>query len=216
MPSANYPQLPKGVWHGAWALLRKAPNRKLDDRALAAELGVQSTAAKAYARELIRLGILDEEFKPTSRANSWRQDGRNATLIQEILDDVYPEDLRHLAPIDDLDRDKIVRWFMNDGLGEGSAKNKAATYLMLAEGVDEDATVPSKSGSAGSKTKDEPKLKVKKSAASPPAATQKEVDAGNGSFTPELAVNVQIHISADATGEQIDAIFNSMKKYFGK
>lgn len=112
MPSANYPQLPKGVWHGAWALLRKTPSRKLDDRALAAELGVQSTAAKAYARELIRLGILDEEFKPTQRANSWRQDGRDPAIIQEILNDAYPEDLRDLAPTDNLDREKIVRWFM--------------------------------------------------------------------------------------------------------
>lgn len=215
MPSANYPQLPKGVWHGVWALLRKTPNRKLDDRALAAELGVQSTAAKAYARELIRLSILDEDFKPTDLANKWRQDGEDPDVIHEILAASYPEDLRDLAPIDDLDRDKIVRWFMNDGLGEGSAKNKTATYITLAEGVGEDAAVPSKVA---------PKKRAMKAKTGqaerqlPPSKTKdRQVDKGRAeTFAPELAVNVQIHISADASTDQIEAIFASMKKHFSQ
>lgn len=215
MASANYPQLPKGVWHGIWALLRKTPTRKLDDRALAAELSVQPTAAKAYARELIRLGVLDDEFKPTDRANRWRQDGQNKALIAEILDAAYPTDLRELAPIDDLDREKIVRWFMHDGLGEGSAKNKAATYVMIAEGVSDDASLPSKSTQNNAKAKDPSPKKGKAEAQSSAVATHKAARNDEG-FTPELAVNVQIHISADASSDQIDAIFASMKKHFSR
>lgn len=214
MPSANYPQLPKAVWQGIWAILRKTPNRKLDEKALAAELDVQQTAAKAYARELIRLGILDEEYKPTERANAWRQDGRDKNLIEQILDDAYPQTLRELAPVSDLNRDKIVRWFMNDGLGMGSAKNKAATYLMLAEGVDEDAISPVKSTTSKSIGADElPKRRPVRVA---PAKSERPDVSPDRDFTPELAVNVQIHISADATSDQIDAIFASMKKYFAK
>lgn len=144
MPSANYPQLPRGVWLGVWAILRKTPSRKLDDRALAAELGVQPTAAKAYAKELMKVGILDDECRPTSLANRWRQDGRDTTIIQEILEGAYPQELRDLAPIGDTDREKVIRWFMNDGLGEGLAKNRAATYIMLSEGVDEEASSSTK------------------------------------------------------------------------
>lgn len=88
---------------------------------------------------------------------------------------------------------------------------------MLAEGVHEEATVPSKNATSTFKSKDESKATAKKEVAERqrPSPHNKS-EGGDGSFTPELAVNVQIHISADATGEQIDAIFASMKKYFGK
>tara|TARA_B100000378_G_scaffold275330_1_gene271154 strand:- start:554 stop:1198 length:645 start_codon:yes stop_codon:yes gene_type:complete len=214
MPSANFPQLPKGVWRGVWAILRKTPTRKLDDRALAAELGVQSTAAKAYAKELIKLGILDEDYKPTELANRWRQDGEDKGVIAEILERAYPEDLRDLAPLGDADRDKVIRWFMNDGLGEGSAKNRAATYLMLSDGVNEDASIPSAGGMRKKANADEGSagrnVKKEKSAKAPSGDAKRE------SFSPELAVNVQIHISADASSEQIESIFASMAKHFSK
>lgn len=120
--NGNYPQIPRGVWRGAWELLRKAPKRKLDEKSLSVELAVQPTAAKAYARELVRLGLLKEDFTPTDLANRWRQDGQDTDVIEEILNIAYPSELRLLAPRDDLDRDKIVRWFMNEGLGEGASK----------------------------------------------------------------------------------------------
>jgi len=83
--TTNYPQLPRNVWRGAWDILRKTPKRKLDEKALAAELGVQPTAAKAYARELARLGLLNDDFTPSDLANRWRQDGQATDVIDEIL-----------------------------------------------------------------------------------------------------------------------------------
>lgn len=41
-----------------------------------------------------------------------------------------------------------------------------------------------------------------------------KVSGGSKSRRPDLNVNVQIHISADASAEQIDAIFSSMRRYF--
>lgn len=219
--SGNYPQLPRGVWRGAWEILRKTPKRKLDAKALAAELNVQPTAAKAYARELVRLGVLKEDFTPSELANRWRQDGQSPDVIDEMLVVAYPNELRELAPRDDLNRDKIVRWFMNDGLGEGSAKNKAATYIMVSSGIFDDAEAP-------------PPMLRKPAAPSKPASTNgggkgsgrgrrdnigdggnsKENGTPAGQRKPDLNVNVQIHISADASVEQIDAIFSSMRRYF--
>lgn len=214
MPTVNYPQLPKGVWRGVWSILRKTPSRKLDEMALSAELGVQPTAAKAYAREFMKLGILDEEYRPTVLANRWRQDGEDAEIIKQILDSSYPEDLRDLAPVGDIDRGKIIRWFMNGGLGEGSAKNRAATYIMLSEGIGEDASIPTRPTQRNNapKQNDEKGAGRVASRAKPAAASPE----AQGGFTPELAVNVQIHISADATSDQIEAIFASMKRHFSR
>ena len=215
MPAvANYPQLPKNVWHGVWAILRKTPRRKLDDKALSVELNVQPTAAKAYAREMAKLGLLDDEFNPTDLANKWRQEPNSEELRLQILQASYPQDLIDLAPIGDVDREKIVRWFMNEGLGEGAAKNKAATYIMLSEGVSEDtAQAPAKSAPKPMKASGASEMTKNPSSTARKNDTSKNVQQER-SFTPELAVNVQIHISADASHDQIDSIFSSMKKYF--
>jgi hypothetical protein len=218
--TANYPQLPRNVWRGAWGILRKTPKRKLDGKALSAELGVQVTAAKTYARELCRLGLLNDDFAPSDLANRWRQDGKAADVIEEMLALAYPDDLRDMAPRTDLDRDKIVRWFMGEGLGEGSAKNKAATYIMVSMGVSEDEELPQAkprraASPAGPRTRQVPLQRTDKG----------HGQSGNGNDKPskgksvrqgrpDLNVNVQIHISADASVEQIDAIFSSMRRYF--
>jgi hypothetical protein len=216
--SNNCPQLPRNVWRGVWNILRKTPKRKLDDKALAAELGVQPTAAKAYSRELIKLGILSEDLTPTDLANRWRQDGNDDGVIEDIMQLAYPQDLRDLAPRDGLDRDKIIRWFMNEGLGEGSAKNKAATYIMVASGVSDEAessTSPPKRQPSKPRT---PKITKGQNGVPPSGSGSGENggSGGRGQSRPDLNVNIQIHISADASSEQIDAIFSSMKRYFNE
>ena len=214
---ANYPQLPKNVWNGVWSILRKTPRRKLDEKALSAELAVQPTAAKAYSRELVKIGLLDEDCNPTELANKWRQDPNDTNLRLDILRGSYPAELIELAPIDDIDREKITRWFLNEGLGEGAARNKAATYVILSEGVNPDtASIPQKvtprANRTGTTTPKPPNDRVSEKA----EKSESPKSRGAGIFTPELAVNVQIHINADASGEQIDAIFSSMKKYFSQ
>jgi len=212
MASSGYPQLPTTVWRGVWQLLNKAPTRKLDDRTLAAELGVQSTAAKQYLKELQKLNILNADGQPTEVADKWRQNGNDLKVISEILEGAYPEGLRELAPPSDLDRDKVIRWFQGEKLGIGAARNKAATYIMVASGIPDE--VPKNPGSNGRK-------KREKAAPPAPAATKNERSAPTKAHPPresrrkpQLAVNVQIHISADASAQQIDAIFSSMRKYF--
>jgi hypothetical protein len=216
--SGNYPQLPRNVWRGVWDILRKTPKRKLDEKALSAELAVQPTAAKAYSRELMKLGLLDEDSTPTELANRWRQDGQNTEILDEILEKAYPQDLRDLAPRDGADREKIIRWFMNEGLGEGSAKNKAATYLMVASGVTDEASpvLSTKRASVSVKTKSKARLNTNIKDVPDLEERKGNNDTGTArrQSKPGLNVNVQIHISADASAEQIEAIFSSMKRYF--
>ncbi len=209
--NSNYPQLPKNVWRGAWQLIRKAPTRKLDEKALAAELGVQPTAARAYSRELSKLGILEEDGTPTELAGRWRQDGSDPKIIGELLEFAYPQDLRDLAPLGDVDREKIVRWFMNEGLGEGSAKNRAATYMVVANGISEDdeITAPRKKP----QNREKPNNSTAKKGISRKDENKSKSE-GISQKAPQLAVNVQVHISPDASNDQIESIFSAMSKYF--
>ena len=107
---------------------------------------------------------------------------------------------------------------MNEGLGEGSAKNKAATYLMVASGVSDDADGPATQSKRVPAKARAPKSKDGQTS-TPPSRERKgnkDQDGARNQSKPDLNLNIQIHISADASSEQIDAIFSSMKRYFNE
>jgi hypothetical protein len=176
-------------------------------------------AARQYILELRRVGILDEDSKSTELANQWRMDDSYVEAVNRIAHQVYPEGLVTIAPPGGADRQKVVNWFMNQGLGEGSAKNKAATYLLITS--NEPNTAPSSSTrSVGAKNGNKQDGESSISNAKPSTKPKKEVRERLKNSDPlpptgvmPLNVNVQIHISADATSEQIETIFASMKKY---
>lgn len=211
MASGGFPQLPTTVWRGVWQLLNKAPTRRIDERTLSADLGVQSTAAKQYLKELEKLGIINPDGQPSELADDWRQDANDPDIVGRILELAYPESLRQLAPPNDLDREKVIRWFQGEKLGIGAAKNKAATYLMVASGMpDEGSKVVTSSNPRKPKEREKSIPKPVEKSTKPLQVKKEEASARK----PQLAVNVQIHISADASTDQIDAIFSAMKRYF--
>lgn len=228
--STSYPQLPSTVWSGVWRILHDSPSRKIDENVLSIELGVQKTAARQYLKELQRLGLFNDDLSQTDLAKKWRQDGDDPDIISEILEKAYPRELIDLAPPQRLDREKISRWFVTQGLGAGAAQNKAATYMRVANGV---SAIEQRQTANGAKAKRGSGLRPSRSqsvsreaqSSSLPVAVEDENSQVNENEEksgrksqrvgfPELAVNVQIHISADSSAEQIDAIFNSMRKYF--
>ncbi|MBC6442329.1 MAG: hypothetical protein GDA53_04230 [Rhodobacteraceae bacterium] len=102
---------------------------------------------------------------------------------------------------------------MAQGLGDGTAYNKARTYLLISspepgEGATSQGGNSKKeltSQTTAQKTVDKGQ-KSKKSAA-------KGKSANPAHEMIPLNVNVQIHISADASGDQIESIFKSMRQY---
>lgn len=130
----SFPQIPRPVWYGVRSIFSKSLSRKLDENALAATLDVQPVAAKQYLLELRRVGLITEDGTPTDLARRWRLDESYQEAIEEILRTAYPESLVDSAPAGSADRGVVERWFRNHGLGEGTARNKAATYLMIANG----------------------------------------------------------------------------------
>jgi hypothetical protein len=220
----RYPQIPSTVWWGVRSILQRTPNATVDERLLSVQLGVQEAASRAYISELTAVGILTEDGKATPLAQKWRLDETYLEAITELTSAVYPEGLSHVASAGAEDRQKIVAWFLREGLGQGAAGNKAATYLMLSSPTPNDA--PPRGG-GGRSTKEErvkrgaPRAiaanRVLKSVQDPASVRQELTEGARTQIrSPEafpLNVNVQIHISADAGSEQIESIFLAMRRY---
>src|SRR5260221_4234707 len=154
--------------------------------------------------------------KATSVAQRWRLDETYIEAVDEIVAAAYPESLLHVAPPGEANRQKAVQWFLREGLGNGAAGNKAATYLLI--GTRDPNEAPARGGSPRGKGEESARRQ-------PPARRAPAASAGGPNdkgtagakarrslSTPSiqraeaipLNINVQIHISADAGAEQIE------------
>lgn len=220
----RYPQIPSTVWWGVRSIINRTPNATIDERLLGVQLGVQEVAAKAYISELRHVGIVTDEGKATPLAQRWRLDESYAEAVNDLIRSAYPEGLIHVAPPGDADRQKVVSWFQREGLGQGSARNKAATYLLLSSQTPNEAP---KTTPKAAQTDDSARIRPMRRQASGGRTTSalddqaKREGSGVSRSAPEsrgleafpLNVNIQIHISADAGTEQIESIFQAMRRY---
>jgi len=221
----RYPQIPSTVWWGVRAVLNRTPSATLDERLLGVHLNVQEAAARAYINELRSVGILTEDGKATQLAHRWRLDESYSDAVNELVNANYPEGLVHIAPPGEAERQKVVTWFKREGLGDGAAGNKAATYLLLSSPTPNEAPKPATKaaqvdGAAGTRPGRRQATNSRRpaSAVDVPTLVRDGSERGNSPATrgPDsfpLNVNVQIHISADAGTEQIESIFQAMRRY---
>jgi hypothetical protein len=222
----RYPQIPSTVWWGVRSILNRTPTATIDERLLGVQLGVQEAAAKAYINELRHVSILTDEGKATPLAQRWRLDDSYEAAVAELIRATYPEGLVHIAPPGEAERQKVVSWFQREGLGQGAAGNKAATYLLLSSPTPNEAPkLAAKSGqSDGSARARAPRRQTSGGRPSDVAETGTIREAGverekknpapsRSAEAFPLNVNVQIHISADAGSEQIESIFQAMRRY---
>jgi len=108
---------------------------KITDSYLASILNVQPGAARAYLRDLKSIGLVNEDGSPSDLAMNWRDDEKYSATSEQIFNSIYPDELRASAPAPDPDRQRVIRWFMqNLKIGSGAAGNKAAFYTLLASG----------------------------------------------------------------------------------
>ena len=219
----RYPQIPSTVWWGVRAILQRTPNVTIDERLLGIQLGVQDAAARAYVSELRSVGLITEDGKSTPLAQKWRLDESYSEAVSELISNTYPEGLVHVAPPGEAERQKVISWFLREGLGQGSAGNKAATYLLLSSSSPNEAprtTSKATQGDGDSQPARKPTKSSQKpakaavNAATPAVSGGKPAGDKRGSLeTLPLNINIQIHISADAGTEQIESIFQAMRRY---
>ena len=216
----RYPQIPTGVWWGVRHIFERSPSAPITDKLLIARLGVQKAAAKQYVTELKSVGLIDEEGKSTGTARKWRTKEGYLEGVEELLAQNYPSELVSLYPPSDSLRNEVVDWFTAHGFGKGTAQNKAATYFLIGSPEPEQPSEgPSKrrtrSGASAATRTTEPTIASEKTRSDPRGGfslTQSDGGDGTKSLMP-LNVNVQIHISADASSDQIELIFASMRKH---
>ena len=212
----TFPRLPIKNW---WTL-RERFKQTMPSRVNADYLqSVLSLSSEASAGNLIGplrvLGLIDDEGKPTDRALSWRHDESYKQVCEDILTEVYPEALRSAFPDpSSADSRNLTGWFgRNTGAGQSAALGMAALYTLISVG-------DSEAGRTNASTSAPPKKKVtaKKAATKPKpknggASKTDETTDQPRRIEPALNINVQIHISSDASPDQIDQIFKSMAEH---
>ena len=223
MAADSYPRIPESNWWRIRDQFKKTMPGAITPAYVRSLLGLNSEgAAKNLIGPLRKLGLIDDDNKPTARANDWRNDAKYADVCKEMLAEVYPQELRDLFSGPSVDRQAVTDWFSHVArLGEAAAGKNAQLYVLLNEGVPR--------SSEGQPKKGEVKPKVSKassganggraiiSSGTPkgsqesPFAVPKPVQDG-----PTIHMDFQIHISPEAGAEQIDAIFAAMAKHLYK
>jgi hypothetical protein len=194
---------------------------------LAPTLGIGEKRAKNLVGPLRLVGLIDDQGKPTDRANDWRSDDHYADVCRQIRDDCYPADLRDAFPGPEIDRQAAEAWFSRFGkMGESSAKNVAMIFEVLTradpKGQDGAAAPAGATARAATTTSLAEGRRATTRALRPisknaeePIVVPKADPSSALSAPPSLHVNIQIHISADASASQIDQIFSSMARHLG-
>ena len=177
-----------------------------------------SSANSNIITPMRRLGLIDEENKPTALANQWRIDDTYGKACETMIKTVYPVELLDLFPDEVVDKNSARTWFMSNGVGQAAADKMIALFVLLKEGKVKDKKVsPTKKANASTSSKEAkkaPTTRTEKSLDAEPLVTEPTAqNSAPVSNRPNLHIDLQIHISPESTPEQIECIFASMAKH---
>lgn len=198
-------------------------------------------SARNLVRPFKRIGIFTDDGKPTSRYWDWMDDSKYPEACQRIIHDIYPETVAHTFTVaDDDERVRLGKWFeRNLDVLPKVAGQYASFYMLLLSGdlSRQDEAAVSKPPRAPRTTSGQAKDTRSRSngakaqastSATAETRTSDTTNAANGhesehhydapkrvvrGIEPSLNINVQIHIPAEASPDQIDQIFKSMAKH---
>ena len=223
----TYPVIPIKHW---WALRNKfkqsIPN-SVTGGYVATVLAMDEKSAKAnIIPALITFGIIDQDGVPTDQAVKWRDDELYPEFCKDLRQQIYPQELIDALPGPSVDSAAVQRWFMNKtGVGLQAANKMSAVYKLLTEADPTKAEEDINMGLAQTRVqKVKPTSKGKKADKVIPSVSQRKPEllsekvepSLHQDFSPSLHIDVQIHISPDASVTQIEQIFASMAKYLFK
>ncbi|PTQ68160.1 DUF5343 domain-containing protein [Pseudomonas sp. GV071] len=231
----SFPKIASGNW---WALreqFKKKIPTTVGPSYLSSVLGEMSvgSARSNIISPFRKIGILDEEGRPTDLANDWRDDDKYPEVCRKILEASYPEEVRDIFDNKDCDVEKLKKWFMSHArCGEPAAKMYARFYVLLLEADANNNAERKPQVKSTSNTKQPAKKSAKSSESknTQPAAALSKQDLAQATDeaphaahagrahppsrkAPELHINIQLHISPESSAEQIEKIFESMAKH---
>ena len=218
-----FPMMPESSWWAIRQQFKKTIPSAVSVSYLKSLLGLTSDqSARNIVSPLKQMKLIDDEGKPLPRANDWRNDEKYAQICKDILSEVYPSELLDLFPDDDTDIANVKSWFMDvRAIGASAAGKNAATFVLLKNGKIRDANTnsPTKNGTKKATASRPKEVKDVEIIEKKPKGSQMPIDVAkeNNKLVPTVHIDLQIHISPDASLEQIDNIFASMAKHlYGK
>lgn len=227
----TFPNIPVSHWTSLRGQFKKSIPGTISHNYLASVLGITETSARANIMPSLRqIGFVDNEGKTNQDLlKQFRDDTSYPKFCETIMKKMYPQELLDAFPDKNSDRNRIKSWFMNHiGVGEAAANRMVALFVLLLE-ADPNAGVGNNGKSK--ETKNKPKSKSKPAPIKVPTKPvlsdnvnhqeqEKPLANNSQSFkhnsSPDLNINIQIHISSDASPDQIKSIFENMAKYIYK
>ncbi len=215
----SFPLIPISNWNNLRSQFKKSIPGTITSNYLSAVIGISEPSAKSTVFPTLRqIGLVDKEGNINlDLAKKLRDDNSYPDLCVEILKKIYPKELTDAFPDKDSNKERVKSWFMNHtGAGESAVGKMTSFYFTLLEAN------PNSNGTAAAARGKEVKSKVSKQNQGRRNTTQKINEATNAEqnsrklSNPDLNINIQIHISSDASPDQIKSIFENMSKYIYK
>jgi uncharacterized membrane protein YgcG len=233
----SFPYMTAAQWFGVRAKLRQSVPKAIDIDWIMSALGTSEKGARNILPQLRAVGLLTAEGAPSDLALDLRDDDTYGDAARRVLESLYPDGLRSAYNDPAEEPARVASWFMrNAKTGQATANMQAKLYLTLLKGElpSPEETKASRTPTAPRKPKD-PAVKAGNGSSSTgnrkPDVEIQDTGSGSGGGNrggggggsgaggrsdvegPALHIDLQIHISADAGQEQIDAMFESMAKH---
>lgn len=217
----SFPMFPVKHW---WTLRKKFKQSipgTVTPNYLSGVLNMKENSARDNVYLYLKqIKIINEKGTPTDRATKWRDDHEYKKVCESIVKEIYPQELVDAVPDPSKNKASAERWFAKyTGAGEVAVKKMVACYIVLSHGDASKAPKQSKTKAkerkkpAAEKKPLKPAEKKQNSAEEKGEGTKPDKNKNEKHTSPEICVNLQIHISSDASTDQIDQIFASMAKH---
>ncbi|MGZ8175103.1 MULTISPECIES: DUF5343 domain-containing protein [Methylobacter] len=226
----SFPMIADSSWWKLRVLFRRKVPTIVTPTYLATALSMGEASARAnLIGPFKKIGIIDDDGKPTDLAHDWRDDHKYASVCETLIETCYPQELKDLFHSPDANIQRLTNWFMSHTrCGEPTAKKYARFYLLLLKADFKEAEIATNNKEQKVKAVTKSSEKNKPLLVTPATSQQQEVVLQNPAIvapaqtsvvprmlnnSPELHINIQLHISPESSTEQIDKIFESMSKH---
>jgi len=215
--TSTFPVIPKKHWWNLRNKFKKSIPGTVTPNYISSVLKMSEGSAGSNVIPSLRMiGIINDEGKVVQdAARKFRDDQQYAEYCADVLKHIYPPELREAFPDVDSDAAGVSSWFSNStGVGVSGANRMRAFYLLLCEA---DPAKEKPSDGTSTKSSSAPKRRAPQAKARGSASKtdmrEKRGENEQQAHHPGLHINIQVHISSDATPDQIDQIFESMAKH---
>jgi len=207
----SFPMLPVAHWWTLRERFKQSMPGVVTDNYLATALNTQPKSTRTNVLPYLKdIGLIDEEGKTQELAKAWRDDGQYAEVCQKMRKEIAA------VPNPSIDRSATERWFANHtGAGSAAVRRMVAIYTVISEG--DVSKKPQKAGQREAPPTGKKGVaragKKKSPLPGTPQVNTQVPPIGGTPAAPGVSINLQIHISSDATPDQIDKIFESIAKH---